>query len=193
MRSFPLDHRTATRTFPPPPPIEPVNGRIRMRDQLLHALMYPDPPTVPNGQPLLTALGLEQWFTHLLLHDPGTLAVRLNCLLGALSSSASGSGSGSEKDGVGAALPLTDPATGRPFEARAIPRSCFPLVPDPETMERKWMVEQQRAEEEMRSRQLQLQAEHNANLLISQAMSNVSGGWRVDSNGNRYYQEGYIR
>ncbi|KAG7286868.1 hypothetical protein NEMBOFW57_009186 [Staphylotrichum longicolle] len=173
IRSFPLDHRMATREFPPPPPVEPVNGRIRMRDQFLHALMYPEAPVVPNGQPLLSQLGLEQYYLYLLLHDPGSLSTRLNHLLGALPR-------------------LSDPDTGRPFEAQLIPRSCFPLIADPQAEEEKRLIEKHQMEQELRYREAKLQAEHDANMMIMQAMRNASGGWRTDSNGRRYYQEGYI-
>ncbi len=173
-RSFPLDHRMATREFPPPPPIEPVNGRIRMRDQFLHSIMYPEPPVVPNGQPLLSQLGLEQYFLYLLLHDPGSLSSRLNHLLGALPR-------------------LSDSETSRPFETQLIPRSCFPLIADPEAEERKRMVERHQMEEELRYREAKMQADHNVNMMIMQGMRNASGGWRIDQNGNRYYQEGYIQ
>lgn len=173
IRSFPLDHRMATREFPPPPPIEPVNGRIRMRDQFMHALMYPEAPVVPNGQPLLSQLGLEQYYLYLLLHDPGSLSTRLNHLLGALPR-------------------LSDPDTGRLFEAQLIPRSCFPLIADPEAEEEKRIIEQHQMEQERRYREAKLQAEHDANMAIMQGMRNASGGWRIDSNGRRYYQEGYI-
>jgi hypothetical protein len=174
IRSFPLDHRMATREFPPPPPIEPVNGRIRMRDQFLHSIMYPEAPVVPNGQPLLSQLGLEQYFLYLLLHDPGNLAGRLNHLLGALPR-------------------LSDPETSRPFETQLIPRSCFPLLADPEAEENKRMVERHQMEEQQRFREAELQAQHNANMAIMEGLRNAGGGWRTDRNGNRYYQEGYIR
>ncbi|KAK4149169.1 hypothetical protein C8A00DRAFT_19114 [Chaetomidium leptoderma] len=174
IRSFPLDHRMATREFPPPPPIEPVNGRIRMRDQFLHSLMYPEAPVVPNGQPLLSQLGLEQWFLHLLLHNPGSLCGFLNHLLGALPR-------------------LPDPETSRPFETQLIPRSCFPLIADPEAEERKRMVERHQMEEEQRFQEAKLQVQHNSAMLMMQAMRNVSGGWRTDSYGNRHYVEGTIR
>jgi hypothetical protein len=50
MQSFPLDHTMTTRQFPPPPPIEPVNGRIRMRDQfLLTRSCIPNLPSSPTG------------------------------------------------------------------------------------------------------------------------------------------------
>ncbi len=186
MRSFPLDHATTTRTFAPPPPIEPVNGRVRFRDQFMHALTHPDPPpAVPDGQPLLTRLGLEQYFVHLLLQDPETLAGRLNHLLGALPTAGT--------------TGLTDPATGRDFEARVIPRSCFPppLVGSPtgplETAaERESAVEQQqhRAEVERRSRQLEMQAELDALAAVSRGMGMAMAGWRVDSSGHRYWYAG---
>lgn len=170
IRSFPLDHRMATREFPPPPPIEPHNGRIRMRDEILHALMHPAAPVVPNGLPLLSRLGLEQYFTYLLLRDPANLCARLNHLLGTLPM-------------------LTDSETGRPFETRIIPRTCFPLIPDPEEEEKRRIIEMQQIEEA----RMRMEVNHAANLAMSTALSNVSGGWRTDSNGKRYYQEGYIR
>lgn len=173
IQSFPLDHRMATREFPPPPPIEPVNGRIRMRDQLLHALMYPEAPIVPNGQPLLSRLGLEQYFLHLLLHDPGSLSGRVNHLLGALPR-------------------LSDPETSLPFEMQLIPRSCFPLLADPEAEEKKRMLERHQMDEEQRLREARLQAEHHSNMMIMQAMRNAAGGWRIDRDGNRSYEEGYF-
>lgn len=157
MRSFPLDRNLATRQFPPPPPIEPVNGRIRMRDQFLHAIMYPEPPVVPDGQPLLTPLGLEQYFLHQLLYDPEELCVRLNHLL--------------------AGLPrLSDPETGHPFEAQVIPRSCFPPGPSPEAVQAK--------------RNMELQAEHDAQMMIMRGMWHASGGRWTDENGTRHYSAG---
>ncbi|KAK4207423.1 hypothetical protein QBC37DRAFT_455686 [Rhypophila decipiens] len=160
MQSFPLDYSMTTRRFPPPPPIEPVNGRIRMRDQLLHALMYPEPPVVTDGKPLLTPLGLEQFFLHALLHDPGELSVTLNQLL--------------------CGLPrLTDPETGRLFEAQAIPRSCFPSAADPEAEEKR-----------MKAQAMELRAEHDAHMGIMRGMFAASGGCLIDENGTRHYSSG---
>lgn len=41
--------------------------------------------------------------------------------------------------------------------------------------------------------QQRLQAFDNATRAIMQGLLNVGGGWRIDSNGHRVYQEGYIR
>lgn len=171
MQSFPLDHHMATRTFPPPPPIEPVNGRIRMRDQFLHAIMYPELPVVPDGQPLLTPLGLEQYFLHLLLHEPGEFSTRLNHLLGGLPR-------------------LSDPETGRLFEAHTIPRSCFPSGADPEAEQMNGMAEQERAMVLQAEREMALQAEHDAQMARMRGMWHVSGGRWTDEHGTRHYSAG---
>ncbi|KAK4032269.1 hypothetical protein C8A01DRAFT_50911 [Parachaetomium inaequale] len=170
-QSFPLDHRMATREFPPPPPVEPVDGRIRMRDEFLHALTYPQAPVVPNGLPVLSRLGLEQYFMYLLLNDPVNFSTRLNQLLGALPR-------------------LTDPETSRPFEIQLIPRACFPLIPDPEEQEKKRIVDRQQYEAHRRMLEDKMQAERDALMAISMGMRLAGGGWFTDKYGNREYREG---
>ncbi|KAK4150636.1 hypothetical protein C8A00DRAFT_17878 [Chaetomidium leptoderma] len=155
-RSFPLDHRTTTREFPPPPPIEPVNGRIRMRDQFLHGLMYPAPPVVPNGLPILSRLGLEQFYVHEILRIPEEIAVHLNHLLGTLAR-------------------LTDPETGRVFETQLLPRACFPLLSDAEEEEKRRMLEKQQAERVRWEREAALEAEHQAHIAIMTGMKSAGG------------------
>jgi hypothetical protein len=61
-RSFPLDHHMGTREFAPPPPVQPHEGRIRKRDQSVHAVMHPPASVIPGGMPMLTVQGLEQYF-----------------------------------------------------------------------------------------------------------------------------------
>jgi hypothetical protein len=150
-RLFPLDHRMATREFPPPPPVEPVDGRIRMRDEFLHALTYPQAPVVPNGLPLLSRLGLERYFMYLLLNDPANFSTRLNQLLSALPR-------------------LMDLETNRPFESQLIPRACFPLIPDPEEQDKKRIVERLQYEPHKRMLEDKMQAERDALMAISTGM-----------------------
>ncbi|KAK4031362.1 hypothetical protein C8A01DRAFT_51533 [Parachaetomium inaequale] len=181
-RSFavPLDHRMATREFSPPPPVQPHNGRIRMRDQLAHAMMYPPAPVVPNGLPLLSQRGLEQYFMSQAMEGPSNLSARINSIPRALP-------------------PLTDQETGRPFEAGAIPRQCFPLVPDPEVTHRR-MVMQQQAAAMLAQQQAQAIAyekrlmyeDHLLNEAGAQARRNCTGGWVTDAYGNRTYKQGYL-
>ncbi|KAJ4182246.1 hypothetical protein NW767_013929 [Fusarium falciforme] len=176
-QSFPLDHRMATREFPPPPPIEPHNGRIRMRDEILHAFMYPPIPVVPNGLPMLSRLGLEQYFTHLALLDPGDLCVRLNHLLGALPK-------------------LMDPETDCPFETQFVPVTCFTLMADLEEGEKRYMIERQQndARDDIVTKAEEahdtFDPEQMRHMAISRAMWAAGGGCWVDSNGYKHYSEG---
>jgi hypothetical protein len=206
----------ATREFAPPPPVQLHNGRLRLRDQLLHAVLHPAAPIVPNGMPLLSRRGLEQYFVSLAMEDPSGLSTRLNNILLAL-------------------LPLTDGETGRPFEAKLIPRECLPSEPDPELMRAKIAAEQQAqaAQEMARQQQAQqmmafqqqqmalqqqhmafqqqqaqqmalqeqqevqaalrrMREDHDINMIAAQARMNCSGGWRIDASGNRVYKPGYI-
>ncbi len=133
-QSFPLDHRTTTREFAPPPPVQPHNGRIRFRDQLLHAVLHPTAPIAPDGLPLLSRQGFEQYLMSLAMEDPSDLSTRLNNILLALS-------------------PLTDGETGRPFDARPIPRTCLPSSPDPQVM-RARMLEKQEKEREQQEQEM---------------------------------------
>jgi hypothetical protein len=169
-RSFPLDHRMGTREFPPPPPLEPVNGRIRMRDQFRHALMYPPAPVVPDGLPMLSRLGLEQYFTCQMLRDPENLYARLNQLLGALPR-------------------LTDPETDRPFETQQVPRACF--LPHLEVEEEKRrMIKRQLNEARDEMATGSIQATRDANEAIARAMWAAGGGCWIDSNGAKQYSAG---
>ncbi|KAF9770791.1 hypothetical protein IL306_011602, partial [Fusarium sp. DS 682] len=178
-RSFPLDHRMGTREFAPPPPVQPHEGRIRKRDQFMHAIMYPPAPVVPGGMPLLTQQGLVQYFMCLALRAPENLFVRLNRLMDALSTQ------------------LIDPKTGRPFEAR-IPRSCFPPGPGPEEQQKRMMAETQARmwQAENHARQVeyarrQMEAQHIVNENTAQVYRNMLGGWTVDAYGNKTYRPGY--
>ncbi|UZP36720.1 hypothetical protein NXS19_004536 [Fusarium pseudograminearum] len=150
-RLFPLDHRMGTREFSLSPPMQPHEGRTRMRDQLMHAIVHPPAPVVPGGMPLLTQQGLEQYIMSLALRAPEDLFVRLNRLMGALS------------------IRLMDPKTGRPFEVR-IPRPCFPPGPDPEEEQKRMIAETQGRmwQAEVHARQVeqaqrQLEAHHLIN------------------------------
>jgi hypothetical protein len=181
-RSFPapLDHRMATREFPQPPPVQPHNGRTRMRDQLMHAMLHPPAPVVVNGLPLLLQRGLEQYFMSQAMEDPSNLSARINNILRALP-------------------PLTDWETGCPFQARAIPRECFPLVPDPEVMHRRMMMQQQAttmlAEQQAReiaNAKRRMEENHIINEAAAQAYRNVKGGWVTDAYGNKTYKPGYF-
>ncbi|KAG7423240.1 Nephrocystin-3 [Fusarium oxysporum f. sp. raphani] len=178
-RSFPLDHRMGTREFAPPPPVQPHEGRIRKRDQFMHPIMYPPAPVVPGGMPLLTQQGLVQYFMCLALRAPENLFVRLNRLMGVLSTQ------------------LIDPKTGHPFEAR-IPRSCFPPGPDSqeqqkmmmaETQARMWQAENHARQVEQARRQME--AHHIINENAVQVYRNILGGWIVDPYGNMIYKPGY--
>lgn len=133
-QSFPLDHRMTTREFPPPPPVQPQQGRIRLRDQLLHAVLHPTAPVVPNGLPLLSRRGLEQYLMFLAAEDPSDLSTRLNNILLTLP-------------------PLTDGKTGRRFDASLIPRACLPSAPDPEVVRARMLEKQQAMEKERRKKE----------------------------------------
>ena len=138
------------------------------------------PRPVTNGLPLLSRRGLEQYFVSQALYNPTDLSARLNNLLGT----------------VGA---LTDGATGRPFAAASIPRSCFPPAADPGTVHQRQMAEQQftasekmrmaaemaRAEDMLAAAQIRAKMQADANRAIV-------GGWRTDEYGNRRYEEGII-
>ncbi|EWZ78952.1 hypothetical protein FOWG_16855 [Fusarium oxysporum f. sp. lycopersici MN25] len=152
-RSFPLNHRIGTREFPPPPPLEPVNGRI-----------------LPDGLPMLSRLGLEQYFTCQMLRDPENLCARLNQLLGALPR-------------------LTDPETDRPFETQQIPRACF--LPHLEVEEEKRrMIKRQLNEARDEMATGSIQATRDANEAIARAMWAAGGGCWIDSNGAKQYSAG---
>ncbi|TVY62529.1 hypothetical protein Focb16_v004292 [Fusarium oxysporum f. sp. cubense] len=179
-RTFLLDHRMGTREFAPPPPVQPHEGRIRKRDQFMHAIMHPPAPVVPGGMPLLTQQGLVQYFMCLALRAPEDLFVRLNRLMDALSTQ------------------LIDPKTGRPFEA-CIPRSCFPPGPDPEEQQKRIMAETQARmwQAENHARQVeqarrQMEAHHIINENTSQVLRNMLGGWTVDAYGNKTYEPGIV-
>ena len=62
-----------------------------------------------------------------MLLDPASLSARLNHLLGALPR-------------------LTDPGTSCLFEVQLIPRTCFPLIPDPEEEAKRRVMERQVSE-----------------------------------------------
>ncbi|KAL2127080.1 hypothetical protein VTI74DRAFT_11369 [Chaetomium olivicolor] len=160
-RSFPLDHRMGTREFPPPPPVQPHNGRIRLRDQLAQAIMHPPAPVIPNGLPLLSQRGLEQYFISQAMEDPSNLSARVNNILRTLP-------------------PLTDRETGCSFETGPIPRECFPLTTDPEVMHRRMLMEQQaaamRAEQQAREiayAKQRMEQNHIVNMARTQAYINV--------------------
>ncbi|TVY62681.1 Nephrocystin-3 [Fusarium oxysporum f. sp. cubense] len=178
-RTFLLDHRMGTREFAPPPPVQPREGRIRKRDQFMHAIMHPPAPVVPGGMPLLTQQGLVQYFMCLALRAPKDLFVRLNRLMDALSTQ------------------LIDPKTGRPFEA-CIPRSCFPSGPDPEEQQKRIMAETQARmwQAENHARQVeqarrQMEAQHIINQNAAQGYCNILSGWTVNAYGNKTYKPGY--
>ncbi|KAF3491072.1 uncharacterized protein GIQ15_00589 [Arthroderma uncinatum] len=170
-RDVSLDPRMETRQFEAPEPPSPVDGRIRMRDSFFHALKYPQVEPVVNGMPKLATHGLEYYFVSTILSNPNDAAIRLNNILG------------STPD-------LIDPQTALPFERDFIPRSCFPPGPDKELMETNLRLQEERMAIQAQEAHLRLEAEHQANLMIKRAMDNVSGGWRIDSNGHRYYQQG---
>jgi hypothetical protein len=171
----PLDHRLATREFPPPPPVQPHQGRFRFRDQLMHAILHPTPPVVPDGMPLLTRQGLEEYLLSRAMEDPDDLCARVNNIKLALP-------------------PLVDDdgESGKPFDTQVvIPRECFASEgPDPEELMRaKMLAEQQEMEMEMARRrqqqQQQMMAEQDANMLIMRAMRGSAGWWEEDAYGNR--------
>ncbi|KAH6663645.1 hypothetical protein B0J14DRAFT_608823 [Halenospora varia] len=170
-RDVSLDPRMDTRQFPTPEPPSPVDGRIRMRDRFFNALMQPQVQPVINGMPKLAMHGLEYYFVSTILLDPNDAAIRLNNILGSVPG-------------------LVDPHTKEPFKVDFIPRACFPTGPDKELMERNRILEEERMAIKAQEAHLRLEAEYQSHLLIKQAMDNVSGGWRTDSNENRYYQQG---
>ncbi|KAG7289998.1 hypothetical protein NEMBOFW57_006377 [Staphylotrichum longicolle] len=134
-QSFPLDHRMTTREFPPPPPVQPHQGRIRLRDQLLHAVLHPTAPVVPNGLPLLSRRGLEQYLMFLAAEDPSDLSTRLNNILLTLP-------------------PLTDGKTGRRFDA-----SLIPQVVRARMLEKQQAMEKERRKKEQEEMARRKQAE----------------------------------
>ncbi|KAK3898280.1 hypothetical protein C8A05DRAFT_19104 [Staphylotrichum tortipilum] len=171
-RASQLEHRTSTRQFPAPPPPapQPFNGRFRLRDQLLAAVTNPTIPafTIPNGMPLLTRRGLEQYFVYQAVHNPDDLFTRINNLLGSAG-----------------APPLVDGATGRPFDVRSVPRGCLPPMPD---------AQQQRAQRAAEAAHAQdlLEAAQVEAMIQAKTSHAILGGWTVDSYGNRRYDEGLI-
>ncbi|SPJ83642.1 uncharacterized protein FTOL_10158 [Fusarium torulosum] len=118
-RQYPLDHLMGTREAAALAPIQPHEGRIRTRDQLMYGLANLLVPDVSNGMPLLTQRGFGQYLVFMAMASPDELFVRLNRLLGAIGPQ------------------LRNFRTGRPFEAH-IPRSCFP--PAPGSVEQLWRV-----------------------------------------------------
>ncbi len=138
------------------------------------------PPPVTNGLPLLSRRGLEQYFVSQALYNPSDLSARLNNLLAT----------------VGA---LIDGATGRPFAAASIPRSCFPPVADSDVVHQRRMAEQQFAESEKKRvaaevarAQDMLAAAQISAKMQADANRAIVGGWRTDEYGNRRYEEGII-
>lgn len=172
-RHFCLDPRMETRQFPIPEPPAPVDGRVRMRDRFLNALVQPQLQPIHNGMPKLAMQGLEHYFVSIVLRDPGEAAKRLNNVLGSIPG-------------------LIDPLTGKPFTMNHIPRACFPPGPDKDMIEENLRLEEERMAIAVREAHLRLEADHQRNLLAKQAMDNVRGGWKIDSRGNRVYQEGYL-
>ena len=167
-----LEHHTSTRQFPAPPPPQPFGGgRFSLRDQLLAAVTPPTIPafTIPNGLPLLTRRGLEQYFVYQAVHSPDDLFTRINSLLG----------------GSAGAPPLVDGATGRPFDVRSVPRGCLPPTPDAQQQRAQQAAEAAHAQDLLAAAQIKAQFQ-------AQASHAILGGWTVDSYGNRRYDEGLI-
>ncbi|KAF4416301.1 hypothetical protein F53441_14550 [Fusarium austroafricanum] len=121
-RWYPLDHRMGTREIASSVPIQPHAGRIRVRDQFMLGLARLLAPAVPDGMPLLTRRGFEQYLMFMALGSPDDLFVRLNHILGTMTPH------------------LKDPRTDRPFEAH-IPRSCFPPAPSSGEQQMRVMME----------------------------------------------------
>jgi len=179
-RSLSLEHRMGTRQFSPPPPVQPCEGRIRLRDQFINAIMHPPAPIVPGAMPLLIQQGLDQYFMSSALRAPQELFARLGRLMGALGTQ------------------LEDPKTGRTFSV-SIPRSCLPMGPDPEeeqkrmtaeTQARMWQVEAHARQ--VAEAQRRMEADHIVNEAAAQVYFNVKGGWIIDASGNRTYKHGYL-
>ncbi|KAG6986267.1 Serine/threonine-protein kinase RAD53 [Fusarium oxysporum f. sp. conglutinans] len=118
-RQYPLDHLMGTREAAALAPIQPHEGRIRTRDQLMYGLANLLVPDVSNGMPLLTQRGFGQYLVFMAMASPDELFVRLNRLLSAIGPQ------------------LRDSRTSRPFEAH-IPRSCLP--PAPGSIDQIWRV-----------------------------------------------------
>ncbi|ORY01429.1 hypothetical protein BCR34DRAFT_574879 [Clohesyomyces aquaticus] len=170
--SFPLDYRMATREFP----MDPADtGRY-------YTTMHPPTPVVPNGMPILSRLGFEEFFLFTALRKPDDLFQRLNHLLWELPR-------------------LSDPETGSEFLEQQVPRECFPAGPDPmveEERARAMAEEQAREQEEalqlhmLRMQQQQIeqmqmqqqQYEHEQRMAILQA--NHAGMMQALSNGKNY-------
>lgn len=163
---------------------------------------------VLNGMPLLMREGFRKMLLDEVLEGPDNAWAGFNTLLGSIPG-------------------LVDPATGRAFECREIPRGCFPreedlvarvkgdrisaaLVERSEIMfealakameeEKEEEVAPGVAEIKRREEELRAQAEAEEQLaavkvriaLEQYGQDNILGGWRVDSWGNRYYDEGLI-
>lgn len=130
---------------------------------------------VVNGMPKLSRRGLESQFVSSILIDPTDAAARLNHLLG--------------KCLLGTLPKLVDQQTGKPFEEGIIPRECFPLVPDPELEERRGVLASKRFRRQAEQARMLADVKLESIRCVRNAFKDALGGWRIDSNGYRYYQE----
>jgi hypothetical protein len=111
-RGLNVDHRMATRDPLLSPYQEPFSDGLRAN-------------SVPNGMPMLSRRGFEQYLLFQVRVDPTETSIRINHLLQSLP-------------------PLLDNETKQPFTYRHIPRSCFPPLLDPVAEELRRSVEKQR-------------------------------------------------
>jgi hypothetical protein len=111
-RALSVEHRMATRDSPLRPYQDPFGDTLRAN-------------SVPNGMPMLTRRGFEQYILFQIRVDPTETSIRINQLLQSLPQ-------------------LLDSETKQPFTYRHIPRSCFPPLLDPAAEELRRLVEKQR-------------------------------------------------
>lgn len=111
-RALSVEHRMTTRDLSSNPYLEPFGDAIRGMP-------------VPNGMPMLSRRGFEQYLLFQIRVDPTETSLRLNHLLQSLP-------------------PLLDSETKQTFTYRHIPRSCFPPLLDPAAEELRRSVEKQR-------------------------------------------------
>lgn len=59
-------------------------------------------------------------------------------------------------------------------------------------MHRDILIEQERERVAVAQAQRRMQADHEINQAAATTHANCVGGWTVDSNGDRYYKQGYF-
>lgn len=130
-----------------------------------------DDAEASHGSPVLSESGFVKFVGQQIVLDPSGACLRLNMLLRAVG-------------------PLVDSSTNAHFRYQELPRACFPLLPDADLQE-----EQRRAEEHVQALELSeieetLAAQRFATRLQADNIRFMFGGWRVDKDGHRHYEQG---